>query len=112
MFNCDWIYTTKNCSHVIFYAIMSSLIVTDNKFAFKYFEDKVNDLIAEHDFSQAELVTIGHNWQRIGDLMAQSKSLRWQKMLKESVDRFPSSFTEMASRCILDLPSKKQFSFS
>ena len=85
MFGCDWLYNSDSQVHTILFGIMSALIVTGNKFAFKYFEVKVNDLIPNYDFSELELVAIAHNWQRIGDLLAQSQSLRWQKMLRESV---------------------------
>lgn len=82
---------------------MSALIVTGNKFAFKYFEVKVNDLIPNYDFSELELVAIAQNWQRIGDLLAQSQSLRWQKMLRESVEKFPLAFADLTCRCMLRL---------
>ena len=31
---------------------MSAFILTDNKFAFKYFEDKVNSLIPDQNYSE------------------------------------------------------------
>lgn len=51
MFGCDWLYNSDSQVHTILFGIMSALIVTGNKFAFKYFEVKVNDLIPNYDFS-------------------------------------------------------------
>ena len=40
----------------------------------------------------------------MGDLLAQSKSLRWHKILKESISKFPADFAELTCRCVLGLP--------
>ena len=59
-------------------------------------------------FSELELVTIGHNWQRIGDLLVQSKSLRWRKILKEAIDKFPLKFSDFTCRYILSLDDNQE----
>lgn len=43
LFNCEWVYRSQHSSHTLMFAIMSSLVLNDNKVTFKYFEDKVND---------------------------------------------------------------------
>ena len=53
-------------------------------------------------------MTIGHNWQRIGDLLIQSKSIRWRKILKEAIDKFPLKFSEFTCRYILSLDDKQE----
>lgn len=83
---------------------MSAIITTDNKFSFKYYEDKINDELAEsQQFSELELSVIGSYWQKMGGLLAKSKIIRWQKMLKESIDKFPPKFTLLACKIILQI---------
>jgi predicted Zn-dependent protease with MMP-like domain len=42
----------------------------------------------------------------MGGLLARSKTIRWQKMLKEAIDKFPAKFTQLACRIILQLDPK------
>jgi hypothetical protein len=47
---------------------------------------------------------IGSYWQKMGGLLAKSKIIRWQKMLRESIDKFPPKFTLLACKIILQIP--------
>lgn len=44
----------------------------------------------------------------MGGLLARSKTVRWQKLLKEAIDKFPIKFTELACRIILKLEHKEE----
>jgi hypothetical protein len=82
-FCCEWVYMSDDGSRTLFYAILAALILTDNKIAFKYFEDKINDALSDEEsrFSENELNIITRQWQKIGELLTKGKVIRWQKNL-------------------------------
>ena len=89
---------------------MSAFIMTENKLLFKMLEDKINDELSESDdFLELELNVIGNNWQKMGGLLARSKTVRWKNLLKEAIDRFPVNFTKLACCVMMDIREDKNF---
>lgn len=43
---------------------------------------------------------ITRNWQRIGMLLSQSGSVRWQKSLRELVDKMPLDFVDLVGEVV------------
>ena len=82
---------------------MSLLILTDNKNTFKTLEEQINEVLVDAlNFSDFELDIISSYWQRMGDLLANSHTIRWQKLLKDIIVKFPGKFTQLTCKTILN----------
>jgi uncharacterized protein (DUF2164 family) len=101
-FSCDWIYSSASCHKTALFAIIAAFVITDNKFYFGVLENKINDYLDEHNrFSPVLMTSISRNWRRIGDLLSKNRNMRWQKALKEIVDKLPVEFVEVACHQML-----------
>ena len=93
MFGCEWVYNSKTSSRVLTYCILAGIIMSHNKAYFKEVEQCINDQLAEGSaFPAATMGQITRSWQRVGMLLSQVGNVRWQRELKELINKMPMDF--------------------
>ena len=102
LFGCEWVYHSKNPSRTLMFCVLAGIILSHNKGQFKEIEQRINDQLAEGTrFAPAVMGQITRSWQRVGMLLSQVGSVRWQKGLRELIDKMPLDFVEMVCEVVL-----------